>query len=160
MTGVRLLAAVTALSLALVACGGDARRGGDDGMVSLRGSVFSDHRVDQPCETQAANPLRPDPLAGIRLTFSNAAGDVLGTAVTGALQWEDLEYGCRFFAGYAVELPEAPEYHVAFDPEPPVTTDAYYSGAEDLQPARITRDDIVANGNTWTFEALPSYVVP
>ncbi len=160
MTEARLLVLLTALSVALVACGGDGGPGGSDRTLSLRGSVFSDHRVDQPCETQAANPLRPDPLAGIRLTFSSAEGDVLGTAVTGPLQWEDLEYGCRFFADYVVELPESVEYHVVFDPEPPPTTDAYYSGAEDLEPARITRQQLAASGDAWSFEAMPSYVVP
>lgn len=160
MTRLRLLVLLAALSTVLAACGDEGRSGRADDVVSLRGSVFSDHQVDQPCEMQAANPLRPDALAGIRLTFSSGGGDVLGTATTGPLQWEDLEYGCRFYAGYAIELPESAEYHVTFDPEPPAGTDAYYSGAEDLEPVLVTRRQLAANGDTWSFEAAPSYVVP
>ncbi len=159
MTRFPIFVALAALSAALVACGASGGPGGAD-TVALRGAVFSDHLMDQLCEAQAANSMRPDSLAGIRLTFTGAGGAVLGTAVTGPLQWQDLDYGCRFYAEYAVDLPEAAEFRVAFEPVPPVRPDGYFSGAEDLVPMSITRQQLAANDNTWSFEAMPTYVVP
>lgn len=155
----RLLASLIALSWAVAACGGG-DQAANNGMLALRGSVYSDHRVDQPCETQAGHELRPDPLAGIRLTFTSDQGASLATAVTGPLRWEDLEYGCRFFAEYAAELPESADYRVAFEPQPPASSVGYFSGAEDLEPQQITHEQLTANGGVWSFEAMPSYVVP
>lgn len=153
------MVSVAALAATVVACG--AAAGSEDAdTVSMRGSVFSDHRVDQRCETQAASSMRPDPLAGIQLTFTGIDGSVLGTAVTGSLQWQDLDYGCRFYAEYVVELPESAEYHVTFEPVPPVGSGGFFWGAEELQPTSITHQQLAANGDTWSFEAMATYVVP
>ncbi len=129
--------------------------------VAIRGSVFTDHRMDAPCEVQAANLIRPDALSGMVLTFTTEAGQSLGTAVTGPLQWTDLDYGCRFHAEYALDVPTAAGYVVDFEPTvKPPPAGGYYSGADDLVPTYISHADLIAAAGVWSFEAMPSYVVP
>jgi len=151
--------ALAGATVLLVACGGLFGRPGDK--VSITGTVFSDHRVDLPCEEQAADPLRPEELSGIRLRFTDGRGELLGGAVTEELQWRELDYGCRFFAAYSVTLPRRVEYRVTFEPRPPKDIHgAMYLGAEDLEPQRISLAELEQRGFEWSFEAESSYAVP
>jgi hypothetical protein len=157
MRNLRALTAVMALLLA--GCGGIFGRASDD--VRVTGAVFSDHRVDLPCEEQASDPMRPQELSGIRLLFADGMGNRLGDAVTGELRWRRLDYGCRFFAEYSVTLFRSAEYHVDFDPpQPRDIQGAMFLGAEDLEPQRIRHAELEEQAFEWSFEAEPSYAVP
>jgi hypothetical protein len=151
--------ALAGATVLLVACGGPFGRSGDE--ISITGTVFSDHRVDLPCEEQAADPSRPEGLSRLRLRFTDGRGDLVGAAVTEELQWRELDYGCRFFAAYSVTLPRRVEYRVTFEPRPPRDVDgAMYLGAEDLEPQRISLAELERRGFEWSFEAEASYAVP
>lgn len=147
-------------SVMLAGCAGlgDERRGSQ---IEIHGEVFSEHRVDLPCPEQAADESRPQELSGIELSFSNAEGDHLGTATTGPLEVEPLDYGCRFYAEYRVTISPAARYRVEFDPPPPRdVSGGYFEGAELLEAREISHGDLEAAGFRWSFEAEPAYVVP
>lgn len=147
-------------SVVLSGCAGigEGRRGSQ---IEIHGEVFSEHRVDLPCEEQAADESRPQELSGIELSFSDAEGNLLGTATSGPLEVEPLDYGCRFFAGYRATVSPASRYRVDFDPPPPrEVSGGYFEGAELLEPQEISHRDLEAAGFTWSFEAEPAYVVP
>ncbi|HVL54364.1 MAG TPA: hypothetical protein VM344_08910 [Vitreimonas sp.] len=135
--------------------------------VNVRGTVYTDFRVDTPCESQTG----PAELSNIVLTFEDAAGRVVGTARTGGLQVEELPIGpgtetwthggCRFFAPYSVTIPVAESYAVEFDPpEPAFRAGGYFSGTEELSRQTASHDDLIRSGYVWSFEVPPSFVVP
>src|SRR5687767_15971895 len=118
--GLRAVAVAVALVIALAGCGSSEPPGPDQ--LRLSGSIFTDFRVDSPCAEQ-----RPPPeLTGVELTFKDAAGKVLGTALTGLPDVVELPKGpgtetwvhggCRIFAPYAAILPLAESYSVDFKP--------------------------------------------
>lgn len=147
---------VTLSLLLLSACGSVS-----PGSVTVEGMVYSDHRVDLPCEEQAALPTRPEELSEIVLRFSDQTASPLAEATTGLLEWEELDHGCRFLARYRVTLPKAEVYRVEFYPPPPRELDgSYFEGAEVLEPQEISLAELEAAGRRWNFEAPPSYVVP
>ncbi len=150
--------AIAAFALAASGCAATGERAV---AVRLHGEVFSDHRIDQPCDEQAAAPSRPEELSGILLVFTDSAGLEMGRATTGELEWRELAPGCRFVATYAVDLPHADRYQVTFDPpEPRVVGGMSFVGAEELHPATVSLVELEATGFEWSFEVAPTYVVP
>jgi hypothetical protein len=150
-------AAVVLVFLVLVAACGSTER--DPARVAIRGSVFTDFRVG-PCGD--ANPMSPDELSGIKLTFSDASGILQGGTLTGPLRTEPIPDGCRFLADYQVVVPQAASYRVEFDPPQPRTLPGggYFAGAEQLEPQEIRYEQLAAAGFEWNFEAQPGFVVP
>lgn len=90
MSRLGVFISLAALTAALAGCG-DESEPDDPDSVAVRGAVYSDHKMDQPCEAQSKNQMRPDALAGIEMTFTSTDGAVLGSTVTGPLEWQDLE---------------------------------------------------------------------
>jgi hypothetical protein len=126
--------------------------------VVVEGSVFTNFNVDLGCEEYSSGiGSLPEELSGVALTFSNAAGDVVGETSTGRLEWSELDYGCRFHAGYRVSLPAGPGYRVDFDPPSP--EDSGFYGAEELTTQEISFDDLENGGFLWDFEAPPTFEV-
>jgi hypothetical protein len=152
----KMLAVTVAVGLLVAACG--APRGG--GEVMVRGSVFSDFRVDLPCQEQQGSA--PEELSGIRMTFRDDAGTPLADTRSGPLESQQLDYGCRFLARYSVALPQASGYQVEFDPPEPreLPGGGFYQGAEDLGPESISYQELEEQGFEWSFEAEPLFAVP
>ena len=162
-----------ALIVAVSACG----LGADSpALVTIDGSIYTDFRVDLPCDEQQG----PPELVGVGLTFREATtgGDVREgpEAVLGATQTASLVVlelprtaetatwahgGCRFAAPFRVRLPPAPAYTVAFTPaDLGGATGTGFIGVDELEPASMSHEDLAAAQFVWTFEAPPSYVVP
>lgn len=125
--------------------------------VTVNGVVFTDFHVDLDCEDYLSDQSLPAELSGIALTFSDAAGEVVGETSTGTLEWAERDYGCQFYAGYQAVLPVGPTYRADFDPPPP--GDSGFYGAEELTTQEISFDDLEDDGFRWDFEAPPTYVV-
>jgi hypothetical protein len=137
--------------------------------IGISGALFVDVNVDLPCAGQQG----PNELSGIKLTFTDAAGMALGSAITGPLQVSELPQGrpgtegwanagCRFMAAYSVTMAPAASYRVEFDVPPPRPGPGggYFQGVQDLVPQTISHDELRANAFSWSFEVQPSYVVP
>lgn len=152
----KMLGVVLAVGLLLAACG--AATGG--GEVLLRGSIFSDFRVDLPCQEQQDSA--PEKLLGILMIFRDDAGAPLAETRTGPLESEELDYGCRFLARYSVQLPRAAGYRVEFDPPEPreMPGGGFFQGAEDLGPQSISYQELEERRFEWSFEAEPVFAVP
>lgn len=130
--------------------------------MQVEGMVYTDATVDQTCAELTAPQHRPEELSGIELIFvpEGASGDA-ASAVTGALETEDLDYGCRFLARYQVTLERAGSYSVSFvTPEPRVFGGAYFTGTEHLEEQRRTLEQLEENGLRWDFEVPPEWAVP
>ena len=157
--GPLLAVALVALAVTAAACEAVIPSSG----TSLSGAIFTDLRVDMPCD----DPGAPARLAGIGLTFRGPDGVVLGTTRTGAVRAEHLPAdpaeagpGCRYSARYAVTLPAAASYTVDFDVPDPPARGGYFSGTDELRTQTLTRDELARRGSVWSFELPPSYVVP
>ena len=160
---------VLAFSLAVVALiGCDFARESPSDQIGISGALYVDFNVDLPCAGQQG----PDELSGITLTFTDATGATLGSALTGPLQVHELQPGqpgtegwanpgCRFFAAYSVTSAPAASYRVEFTVAPPRPGPGggYFQGVHDLVPQTISHDELRANAFYWSFEVQPSYVV-
>jgi hypothetical protein len=137
--------------------------------IAISGAVFVDLNVDVPCAAQQG----PNELSGIGLTFTDATGTMLGSALTGPLQVRELQPGrpgtegwanpgCQFLAAYSVTVAPAASYRVEFTVPPPRPGPGggYFQGVQDLRPQTISSDTLRANDLMWSFEVQPSYVVP
>ncbi len=135
--------------------------GATSATVRLSGFVFSDITTDLACDEYTDPSQRPEELSGIELLFEDAEGNSLGTTTTGALERQDLDYGCRFSAAYEIVLDRAESFTVDFDPpEPRNFGGLYYDGANTLEGQTVDYQTIVDNGLTWNFEAPPQWVTP
>lgn len=135
----------------------------------LSGSIYTDFRVDLPCEEQQA----PAELTGVEISFKDAATDkALGTPLTGLPARLELPRGpgtetwahggCRMSAPYLVILPLAETYSVQFRPSsvPRPANRPYFQGVDLLEPQPATIAELAHRGFTWDFEAPPAFVVP
>lgn len=157
-----VLVMTLALPAAAAACEAVAPSQGPD---VVRGAIYTEMQGGPPCEPASA----PRELAGIRLTFSDGSGAVLGGAITSTLVAEKLgpagagaagDAPCRYASLYEVALPSRPAYTVDFDvPEPPARG-GYFSGTDELTSETISREALESAGFTWSFEVPASYVVP
>jgi hypothetical protein len=165
------LVATVAMAIMLLACDTGAVPGAGEqapgpGELRLTGSIYTDFRIDTPCEEQQA----PVDLTGVELSFRDAAGTLLGTAVTGPPAHLELPKGpgterwahggCRMFAPYAVTLPAAESYSVEFKPRDiarPIGQ-PYFQGVDMLEPQSATTADLASRGFTWHFEAPAAFV--
>jgi hypothetical protein len=160
------LAIAAAMAFVLVACSTDA--GQADGEIRLSGSIYTDFLVDTPCDEQQA----PIELTGVELSFTDPAGTLLATAVTGPPAHRELPKGpgtetwahggCRMLAPYAVILPAAESYSVRFKPRdvPRPIGQAYFQGVDMLEPQSASMADLASRGFTWHFEAPAAFVAP
>lgn len=134
----------------------------------LSGSIYTDFLVDTPCAEQQP----PPELTGVEISFKDAAGRLLGTALTGLPESLELPKGpgtetwahggCRIFARYAAVLPLADSYSVEFKPSPvprPANR-AYFQGVDLIEPQTATMADLANRGFKWDFEAPPAFVTP
>lgn len=140
----------------------------DPDALRLSGSIYTDFLVDTPCGEQQA----PAELTGVEISFKDAAGKLLGTALTGLPEHFELPKGpgtetwvhggCRIFARYAVILPLADSYSVAFTPNglPRAADRPYFEGVDLLEPQTATMADLATRDFKWDFEAPPAFVVP
>jgi hypothetical protein len=136
--------------------------------VRLSGSIYTDFRVDMPCADQQP----PAELTGVEISFKDAAGKMLGTALTGLPEHDELPKGpgtetwahggCRIFARYAVIMPLADSYSVEFTPSslPRPANRPYFQGVDLLEPQSATMAELASRGFKWDFEAPPAFVVP
>lgn len=134
----------------------------------LTGSIYTDFLVDSPCADQPA----PAELSGVEISFRDAAGAHLGTALTGPPERHELPKGagtetwahggCRMYARYLVILPPTETYSVEFTPSsmPRPANRPYFQGVDLLTPQSATLADLAARGFRWDFEAPPAFVVP
>lgn len=165
----RTATTVLTLGLALALGGCDTTTAPTPGGVTITGALYVDVLVDLPCAEQRG----PSALSGVDLVFTDPAGVVLGQAVTGPLQVQDLppgrpgtagwaNPGCRFFAAYSVTTVPVEAYRVEFDAAPPQIEPGggYFQGVHELGPQTIALDELAAMGFTWSFEVPPSYAVP
>jgi hypothetical protein len=122
---------------------------------TITGSIFVDFHDERSCDEQPA----PRELAGVGLTFTDADGTVVRETATGPVERQPIADGCRFFAGYAVELPGSVSYRVDFEPSvPPPARGGYFDGVNQLEPQTITMVELAARGFIWHFEVLPAFV--
>jgi hypothetical protein len=152
------------LGLALVTGSGCVGAPGD-GSVDVSGALYTDVRNDAVC----ADMPRIEELAGVTLRFTDGSGEVLSTTATGPLTTEELEqgpgmvgwtaFGCRYLAPFAVELPRAEVYEIAFTPSP-IDATSSFAGVEMLAPQRIRFSELEAAAFRWAIEVGPTYVVP
>ena len=158
-------AVVVALAIALGGCGATPESQG----LRLSGSIYTDFRVDLPCEEQQA----PAELTGVELSFKDAAtGQALGTTLTGPPERLELPKGpgtetwahggCRMYARYLVILPLAEGYSVQFTPSsaPRPANRPYFQGVDLLEPQSATMAELADRGFTWDFEAPSAFVAP
>lgn len=136
--------------------------------IRLSGAIYTDFRVDTPCAEQQA----PAELTGVELTFKDEAGTVVGTALTGLPDGDELPKGpgtetwahggCRIFARYAVVMPLAERYSVEFTPSslPRPANRPYFQGVDLLESQSATMAELAGRGFRWDFEAPPAFVVP
>lgn len=135
----------------------------------LSGAIYTDFRVDLPCEDQEA----PVELTGVELSFKDAStGRALGATLTGRPERLELPKGpgtetwahggCRMYARYQVILPLAERYSVEFTPSsvPRPANRPYFQGVDLLEPQSATIAELADRGFTWDFEAPPAFVVP
>lgn len=134
----------------------------------LSGSIYTDFRVDTPCNEQQA----PAELTGVEISFKDADGKPLGTALTGLPERLELPKGpgtetwahggCRIFARYALIMPLAESYSVEFTPSsvPRPANRPYFQGVDLIEPQTATMADLAERGFKWDFEAPPAFVVP
>ena len=140
----------------------------DANELRLSGSIYTDFLVDTPCAEQQA----PAELTGVEISFKDAAGNPLGTALTGLPESLELPKGpgtetwahggCRIYARYLVILPLAETYSVEFTPSslPRPPNRPYFQGVDLLVPQSATMAELADRGFTWDFEAPPAFVVP
>jgi hypothetical protein len=160
----------TAVAVAIVIARGGCRLDTNPVAKELRlsGSIYTDFLVDSPCAEQPV----PQELTGVEISFANAAGAHLGTALTGLPERLELPKGpgtetwahggCRMLARYAVILPLAEGYAVEFTPSsvPRLPNRPYFQGVDLLEPQSATMADLADRGFTWDFEAPPAFVAP
>ncbi len=161
-----LRAVTVALVIAMGGC--VSREASNLDELRLSGSIYTDFQVDAPCVEQRP----PAELTGVELSFKDAAGKVLGTALTGLPEVLELPKGlgteawahggCRIFARYAVTLPLADGYVVEFkaSPVPRPANQPYFEGVDRLEPQSATPAELANRGFRWDFEAPPAFVVP
>lgn len=135
--------------------------------VVINGSIYTDFRIDLPCEQQTA----PTELVGVILTVRDGSGEVIGQAATREVVGIELPRtpetqawangGCRFAAPYTVAVTKSEAYAIAFTPADlgnrPGTG---FTGVEDLEPQTLTHEELAAAQFVWTFEASPTFAVP
>lgn len=136
--------------------------------IRVRGSVYTDFRVDLPCDAQRP----PAELTGVRLTFRDDRGAVVGTAVTAAPVVIELPRGpgtetwahggCRFAAPYEVVLPRLETYTADVMPSERSIAEGggSFTGIESIPEQSASRQDLEASDLIWTFEAPPEFAVP
>ena len=161
------VAAVYAVAIALSGC--DLVTAPEPEELRLSGSIYTDFRVDLPCNEQQA----PVELTGVELSFKDAVtGQALGATLTGLPERLELPKGpgtetwahggCRMYARYLVILPLAERYSVEFTPSsvPRPANRPYFQGVDLLEPQSATITELADRGFTWDFEAPPAFVVP
>jgi hypothetical protein len=153
--------------LVLLSAGCAASTTGPD-TIRVRGSVYTDFRVDLPCDAQRP----PAELTGVRLTFRDDSGAVVGTAVTAAPVVIELPRGpgtetwahggCRFAAPYEVALPRLEAYTANVMPSERSIAEGggSFTGIEAIPEQSASRADLEASDLVWTFEAPPEFTVP
>ncbi len=135
--------------------------------VTIDGSVYTDLRVDLPCDQQVG----PAELVGITLSFEGPDRAVLTHALTEPLVVLELPRtaetaswahgGCRFAAPYRATMPPATTYSVTFFPrDAGAGPDTGFTGVDSLEPQTLRHADLEAAQFVWTFEAPPEFAVP